>query len=92
MGELAYANKIWKANKLYISGAGKDPCATRVPTMKAEGPGNMPTIADNEAKSCLFQKVFFIPPPDILPDMPDDYPDPAFIWPDITNEQIDRNI
>lgn len=74
MGELVYADEIWKVNKLYIGGAGKDPCSTRVPTMKSEGPEGIPDVADNETKSRLFQEAFFLPPPNPLPVLLDSYP------------------
>ncbi|OJT13951.1 hypothetical protein TRAPUB_9490 [Trametes pubescens] len=87
---------VWIANR-YITSGGTDACRARVPTLTVDTDRGRELIADNERKSAVFFKLFYLPalsaddvhsaaPPDMV------YPPPAYRFRPPTDLQIERII
>ncbi|KAJ3486122.1 hypothetical protein NLI96_g4454 [Meripilus lineatus] len=84
---------IWDAGRM-ISGKVQGGGCTRVPGLKANGREGE-EVTDNERKSEEFFKTFFIAPPDAQTldiDPEYEYPEPAFRFRNISDQQIQRAI
>jgi len=85
------ASSMWNAHK-FMTQAPSDRGKTRIPALKVEDEnGTQVTIQDNDEKSKLFHKAFFFDPPaDMGIDPNHVYPEPAFEFEEISDEQVKR--
>ena len=85
------SNSLWDTHR-FISSPASDGSKTRIPalTIKDEQ-GCSQELRDNERKSRALHEVFFYSPPEETGLAPDyQYPEPAFVFEEVTDEQIEH--